>query len=64
MRCGVGPLRFGLRKFLGTPYEISGGRNLTYEWQDLFFEATSVKAMTMLVEIPAGLPNAQPRLVY
>lgn len=26
-------------KFLGTPFEISGGRNLTYDWQDIFFEA-------------------------
>jgi hypothetical protein len=24
---------------LSTPYEISGGRNVTYQWQDLFFEA-------------------------
>lgn len=27
------------QKFLSTPYEISGGRNTTYQWQDIFFEA-------------------------
>lgn len=26
-------------KFLSTPYEISGGRNQTYQWQDIFFES-------------------------
>lgn len=28
-----------IEKFLSIPYEISGGRNLTYTWQDLFFES-------------------------
>jgi hypothetical protein len=28
-----------IEKFLSIPYEISGGRNLTFQWQDLFFEA-------------------------
>ncbi len=28
-----------LQNFLSTPFEISGGRNLTYQWQDIFFEA-------------------------
>lgn len=27
------------QNILSTPYEISGGRNQTYQWQDLFFEA-------------------------
>jgi len=28
-----------IQKFLSTPYEISGGRNQTYTWQDIFFES-------------------------
>lgn len=28
-----------IEKFLSIPYEISGGRNLTYQWQDIFFES-------------------------
>lgn len=28
-----------IEKFLSTPYEISGGRNQTYQWQDIFFES-------------------------
>jgi hypothetical protein len=28
-----------IEKFLSIPYEISGGRNLTFQWQELFFEA-------------------------
>lgn len=28
-----------IQKVLSTPYEISGGRNLTFKWQDIFFEA-------------------------
>lgn len=27
------------QNILSTPYEISGGRNATYTWQDIFFEA-------------------------
>lgn len=27
------------QKVLSTPYEISGGRNLTFQWQDIFFES-------------------------
>lgn len=32
-----GALNIWKQKFLSTPYEISGGRNLTYDWQDIFF---------------------------
>lgn len=28
-----------IEKFLSIPYEISGGKNLTFQWQDIFFEA-------------------------
>lgn len=28
-----------IQKILSTPYEISGGRNLTFKWQDIFMEA-------------------------
>ena len=28
-----------IQKVLSTPYELSGGRNQTYTWQDIFFEA-------------------------
>lgn len=34
-----GAVEIWIEKILGTPYEISGGRNLTYSWQDIFFEA-------------------------
>jgi len=34
-----GASKIWIQKILGTPYEISGGRNLTYDWQDLFFES-------------------------
>lgn len=34
-----GAAKVWIEKFLGTPFEISGGRNKTYQWQDLFFEA-------------------------
>ncbi len=34
-----GAAKVWIEKFLGTPFEISGGRNKTYTWQDLFFEA-------------------------
>lgn len=34
-----GASKVWIEKFLGTPYEISGGRNQTYQWQDIFFEA-------------------------
>ncbi len=27
------------QKILSTPYEITGGRNLTFKWQDIFFES-------------------------
>lgn len=32
-----GASKIWIEKLLGTPFEISGGRNLTYKWQDLFF---------------------------
>ena len=28
-----------IEKYLSIPYEISGGRNLTFQWQDIFFDA-------------------------
>lgn len=34
-----GAAKVWIEKVLGTPFEISGGRNKTYQWQDLFFEA-------------------------
>ena len=34
-----GAVDLWIEKFLTTPYEISGGRNLTFKWQDLFFES-------------------------
>jgi hypothetical protein len=34
-----GASKIWIEKLLGTPYEISGGRNLTLQWQDLFFES-------------------------
>lgn len=34
-----GAKQIWMEKFLSTPYEISGGRNQTYQWQDLFFES-------------------------
>lgn len=34
-----GAAKIWIQKILGTPYEISGGRNLTFQWQDLFFES-------------------------
>lgn len=34
-----GASKIWIQKILGTPYEISGGRNLTYDWQELFFES-------------------------
>ena len=34
-----GAAKIWIEKILGTPYEISGGRNLTFQWQDLFFES-------------------------
>lgn len=34
-----GAAKLWIQKLLSTPYEISGGRNLTYQWQDLFFES-------------------------
>ncbi len=33
-----GAVKIWIEKVLGTPYEISGGRNLTFKWQDIFFE--------------------------
>jgi len=33
-----GACKIWIEKVLGTPYEISGGRNLTRQWQELFFE--------------------------
>ena len=34
-----GASKIWIQKILGTPYEISGGRNPTYDWQELFFES-------------------------
>lgn len=34
-----GAAKIWIEKVLGTPYEISGGRNLVFQWQDLFFES-------------------------
>lgn len=34
-----GATQLWIEKFLSIPYEISGGRNLTFQWQDLFFES-------------------------
>ena len=34
-----GASKIWMQKILGTPYEISGGRNKTFQWQDLFFES-------------------------
>jgi hypothetical protein len=34
-----GAVKIAKQKILGTPYEISGGRNLTFKWQDIFSEA-------------------------
>lgn len=33
-----GAVNVWIEKVIGTPYEISGGRNLTMQWQDIFFE--------------------------
>lgn len=38
-----------IEKFLSIPYEISGGRNLTYQWQDIFFEAEFGEGYDVLV---------------
>lgn len=35
----AGAVQVWIEKFLSIPYEISGGRNLTFQWQDLFFES-------------------------
>lgn len=32
-----GAVKIATQKVLGTPSEISGGKNLTYQWQDIFF---------------------------
>lgn len=32
-----GAVKVFIEKILSTPYEISGGRNLTFQWQDIFF---------------------------
>lgn len=34
-----GAVELFIEKFLSIPHEISGGRNLTFQWQDLFAEA-------------------------
>lgn len=34
-----GAAKIWIEKVLGTPYEISGGKNLTFQWQDIFFES-------------------------
>lgn len=34
-----GAVNIWIQKVLGTPYEISGGRNKVFQWQDLFFES-------------------------
>lgn len=34
-----GAAKIWIEKILGTPYEISGGKNLTFKWQDIFFES-------------------------
>lgn len=32
-----GAVNVFIQKILSTPYEISGGKNLTFQWQDIFF---------------------------
>lgn len=34
-----GAVNLFIQNVLSTPYEISGGRNQTYKWQDIFYEA-------------------------
>lgn len=38
------------QQFLSTPYEISGGRNATYKWQDIFFEADFGEGYDFMME--------------
>lgn len=35
----AGATQLSIEKFLSIPFEISGGRNQTFQWQDLFFES-------------------------
>lgn len=38
------------QKILSTPFEISGGRNLTFQWQDIFFEADFSEGYDFLLQ--------------
>ena len=38
-----------IEKFLSIPFEISGGRNLTFTWQDLFFDSEFGEGYDVLI---------------